>query len=119
MKIKALILLIVSVTFISAKAQNIGMIYNKESEKTAFSAQEIESILKEKGIQSIKYDLSQQNQKRAEQITIVLVSLNEKNASELIKKAGIINASELKDEGFLVHSTEVKRQKTIYILGKD
>jgi hypothetical protein len=129
MKIKALISLFISVTFISANAQNIGLIYNKEAEKTAFAVQEIERSLQEKGIQSVKYALSQQNQKRVEQTSIVLISLNERNAPEIIKKAGIKNATELRDEGFLVQNTvppsrdEAKGikggQKTIYILGKD
>jgi alpha-glucuronidase len=126
MKIKSIILLFICTTFISANAQNIGLIYNEASEKTAFAVQEIERSLKVKGVQSAKYAFSQLNKKRAEQTSIVLISLNEKNAPEIIKKAGIKNASELKEEGFLVQNTDGTSrdnreggQKVIYILGKD
>lgn len=115
---KALILFLLTTAFISANAQTIGLIYNKESGKTQFAVQEIERILKEKGIQSVRYAIAEQKQKWPDATNIILINLDDKMATEFIKKAGIKNAVALKDEGFLVQRTE-GRQKSIYVLGKD
>ena len=118
MKNKAYLLLFFVLPFASANSQSVDLIYNKESGRTQFAVEEIERILKGKGMLSTRYSIAEKNQKRAEQISIFLVSLNDKNASEIIKKAPIKNVNELKAEGFLIQKTE-KGKRIIYVLGKD
>jgi hypothetical protein len=115
---KNLIFLLLSLSIVSANAQNVGMFSNEKSGKVQFALNEIEYVLKERGISFVSYSNSEIGKIRTDQINIVLISLNEKVASGIIKKAGIKNAAELKDEGFLIHKTG-KDQKTIYVLGYD
>jgi len=94
------------------------LISNKESGKVQFAVHEIENVLKEKGMESTSYSISELGKLRAGQTNIVLISINEKIASDIIKKAGIKNAAELKEEGFIIHQSG-QGQKTIYVLGND
>jgi hypothetical protein len=115
---KTVILLLLTVCFASATAKNVVLISSKESGKVQFGVQEIENVLKEKGIESASYSISELGRMRVGQTNIVLISLQDKVASALIKKAGIANYTKLKEEGFIVHNSG-KGQKTIYVLGYD
>ena len=115
---KILVFLLLTLTFVSANAKNIGLVSNKESGKVQFAVNEIEKVLKEKGIEPASFSISELNRMRTGQTNIILFSLNEKVASSLIKKAGIKNTAELKEEGFLIHKSG-QGQKTIYVLGYD
>ncbi|MBK7627125.1 MAG: carbohydrate-binding family 6 protein [Bacteroidales bacterium] len=115
---KELIVLIFAVSFISANAQNIGLYSNKESDKVQFAVREIETVMKEKGLDFNSYSNSKSGKMMGDQVKIVLISKNEKVAEESIKRAGIKNVAGLKDEGFIIHITG-KDQKTIYVLGYD
>ncbi len=115
---KPLFLLLFTFSVLSANAESLGLFRNTESGKVQFAAKEIEQILKEKGIESAGYAISDLNRIKAGQTNIVLISKSDKIAGDIIKKAGIKNAGELKDEGFIVHKAG-KDQKTIYILGYD
>jgi predicted double-glycine peptidase len=75
-------------------------------------------VLKDKGFESASYSISDLNKLRDDQFNIVLISLKEKSAAAIVRKAGIKNVDELKDEGFIVHKSG-KGQKTIYVLGYD
>ena len=115
---KTLILLLFIISIVSANAETLSLFYNKDSGKVQFAVNEIDHVLKEKGIGSVSYSVSEPEKIRADQINIILISLNEKVASGIIKKAGIKNASELKEEGFIILRTG-QGQKTIYVLGYD
>ncbi len=115
---KTLFLLLFTVSIVSANAKSLGLFSNKESDKVRFAVSEIENILKEKGIESGSYSITELNKMRAGQTNIVLISLNEKVASGIIKKAGIKKVADLKEEGFIIHKTG-NDQKTIYVLGYD
>ena len=99
-------------------AKDIGLYYKKDSGKVQFAVSEIENVLNEKGIETVNYSISELDKMRADEINIVLISKNDEIASNLIKKAGIRNAAELKEEGFIIHKAG-KGQKTIYVLGYD
>ena len=111
-------LLLFTVSFIPANAKNIILYSNKNSGKVQFAASEIEHVFKDKGIGFVSYSNSESEKIRADHVNILLISLNEKVASGIIKMAGIKNAAELKDEGFIIHKTG-SGQKTIYVLGYD
>ncbi len=115
---KILLFLILTVSFVSAKAQYIGLYSDKESARVQFALNEIRDVLKVKGFGSVSYSNSESVNWRDDKVSIVLISLNEKVAASYIKKAGIRNAAELKEEGFIIHKTG-KEQKTIYVLGYD
>jgi len=112
---KTLILIFLTLAFISVQAKNVGLGFNKQSGKVQFAATEIENALKEKGLEATTYSSSELGKMRAGETNVVLFSLNEKVASGLVKKAGIKNATELKEEGFIIQ----KSQKTIYVVGFD
>jgi len=115
---KTLILFLFTVSFIPANAINIDLYSDNKSEKVQFAVSEIASVFKEKGISFGSYSNSETGKKRADHFNIMLISLNEKVSSGIIKKAGIKNVAGLKDEGFVIHITG-KDQKTIYVLGYD
>jgi hypothetical protein len=115
---KTLILFLLMVVFISANAENIGLYSGKESGKVQFAVNELKTIFKEKGVESDDFTISEINKMKAEQFNIVLISLKDKSSLGIVKKAGIKNAAELKDEGFIIHKSG-KAQKTIYVLGFD
>ena len=115
---KSLMLLLVASSFLTAGATNIDLFSDKESDKVQFAVHEIETILKENGTESASFAISELNTLQVGRYNIVLISLKDKSASDIIKKAGIMNVAELKDEGFIVHKAG-KGQKTIYILGYD
>jgi len=115
---KALMLLLFTVSFIPANARNIILYSNKNSGKVQFAASEIEHVFKDKGIGFVSYSNSESEKIRADHVNILLISLNEKISSGIIKKAGIKNVADLRDEGFIIHITG-KGQKSIYVLGYD
>jgi hypothetical protein len=114
------IFLLLSLTFlvVCAGAQNIGIAFNKQSGKVEFAVNEIERNLKEKGRQPNNYSVSEFDKMQANPTNIILITETEKGASDIIKKAGIKNATGLKEEGFIIHKVE-KAQRTIYVLGYD
>ena len=114
---KTILLLLVTIFFASANAKNKGQVSDKESGKVQFAVNEIINVLKEKGVEPVNYSISEPNKMRAGQTNIVLISLKEKIASGIIKNAGIKNTAELKEEGFIIHTTG--QRKTIYVLGYD
>lgn len=115
---KAFLLLLFSVSFVTSNAINTHLYSNKESGKVQFAVNEIEIVLKEKGIESASHPISEYKNVLAGQTNIVLVCLTETTASGIIKKAGIKNAGELKGEGFIIQITG-KGHKTIYVVGYD
>jgi hypothetical protein len=115
---KALILLLFTVSLVSANAKNTDLYSNKESGKVQFAVSELETVLKEKGIYFNSYSNSKPGKMMADHVNIVLISKNEKFAEDIIKRAGIKNVAGLKDEGFIIHISG-KDQKTIYVLGND
>ncbi|HSL87197.1 MAG TPA: hypothetical protein VK861_09710, partial [Bacteroidales bacterium] len=117
-QMKTLFLFLFTVLFITANAKNVDLFSNKESGKVQFAVKEIEIILDAKGIESVGYSISEPDKMRAGQGNIVLISLNEKVASGIIKKAGIKNAAELNAEGFIIHRAG-NDKKSIYVLGYD
>jgi len=117
-QMKTLFLFLFTVLFITANAKNVDLFSNKESGKVQFAVKEIEIILNAKGIESVGYSISELDKMRADQGNIVLISLNEKVASGILKKAGIKNAAELNAEGFIIHRAG-NDKKAIYVLGYD
>jgi hypothetical protein len=115
---KALMLLLFTVSFISANAKNIILYSNKNSGKVQFAASEIELVFKDKGIGFVSYSNSESEKIRADHVNILLITLNEKVTSGIIEKAGIKNVADLRDEGFLIHISG-EGQKSIYVLGYD
>ncbi len=115
---KTLFILLFSSSIISLNAKDIGLYYKKDSGKVQFAVNEIQKALNEKGIETVNHSISELDKTQVNEINIVLISKNDKIAKNLIKKAGIKNAAELKEEGFVVQIAG-KDQKTIYILGYD
>jgi len=115
---KGLFLFLFTVSIVSLNAKDIGLFYKKDSGKVQFAVNEIGNVLHEKGTETVNFSISELDKMRADEINIVLISKNDEIASNLIKKAGIGNAAELKEEGFIVHKAG-KDQKTIYVLGYD
>ena len=115
---KSFLIMLLSASFGLASAQNINLYSDKGSGKVIFAASEIEQALKEKGTGISSYANSETGRMNAAQFNIVLISLNEKIAAGLIKKAGIKNVAGLKNEGFLIRRAGPD-QKTIYVLGYD
>ena len=115
---KTLFILLLTAVIVSANAENIGLYYVKESGKAQFAVQELENVLKIKGIETTGFSVSEVSKMKAEQYNIVLISLNDKAAAGIAKKAGIKNSAELKAEGFIIQKSG-KGQKTITILGFD
>ncbi len=117
-RLKTLFLLLFTVSIVPANAESLNLFSNRESGRVQFAVSEIEIILKEKGIESAGFSFSGLNKLRAGQINIVLISKSDKIAADVIKKGGIKDAGELKEEGFIIHKAG-KDQKTIYVLGYD
>ncbi|MBN2522661.1 MAG: hypothetical protein JXB24_05270 [Bacteroidales bacterium] len=115
---KALMLLLITVSWIPVNAKNIILYSNINSARVQFAASEIELVSKEKGMDFVSYSNSENEILRADHVNILLVSLNEKISSGIIKKAGIKNVADLRDEGFIIQITG-KGQKSIYVLGYD
>jgi len=115
---KSIFIVLFAFIVVSAAANNIGIGFNKESGKVQFAATEIEKVLKEKGLESSAYSISELSKMPAGEANVVLISKTDKIAADIIKKAGIKNAGELKAEGFIVQKAG-KNQKTIYVLGFD
>lgn len=115
---KTVFLFLFTVIVISVHAKDIGIGFNKQSGKAEFAANEIMNSLKEKQMQSLTYSISALDKMRDNQINIVLLSKNDKVAADIIKKAGIKNVGDLKEEGFIIHISG-KSKKTIYVYGND
>ncbi len=115
---KTLFIIVFASVFFSANAEDIGLCYKKDSGKVQFAVTEIEKVLKEKDVETVYYSISGLDRMLAGEINIVLICKNDNIASDLIKKHGISNVAELKEEGFIVQKTG-KNQKTILILGND
>ena len=71
---RTLVFLLLLLSIVSANAENIGLYSNKESGKVQFAANEIENVLKEKGIESASYSISELRKMKADQVNIVLIS---------------------------------------------
>ena len=115
---KTLFLLLFTSSIVSANTKNIGLCFNKDSGKVQFAVNEIGKVLNEKGIEAVNYSISELDKMRADEINIVFVSKNDELATNLIKKAGISNVAELKEEGFIIQKIG-KNHKTILVLGND
>ncbi|MEI6137928.1 MAG: hypothetical protein WCP85_01605 [Mariniphaga sp.] len=113
---KAQLLVLFIGIWVSANAQNVGLVFNKESGKVQFAVNELVNTLKAKGIEPASYSISELDKIQSDKTNIVLISLSDKVASSIVKKTGIKNTADLKDEGFIVHKGG-KDQKTIYVLG--
>lgn len=115
---KNVLITLFTALFISANAQNTGLFYQKDSGPVQFAADEIKQALLGKGVEPEGYPVSDLNRLRGDQYNIVCISLKDKSAEGIVRKAGIKNAAELKEEGFIIHRS-AKEQKTIYVLGFD
>ena len=110
-----LLILLTSISTLSGYAQSIHLVINKESEQIQFAAHEIKLSLIEKGLSVDVYSISDINKISSAKPVIVLASSTDKNAAQILKKAGIKNSNQLKKEGFIIQ----KAGKTITVLGFD
>lgn len=112
---KILFILLTSISTLSGYSQSIHLVFNKESEQIQFAAHEIKLSLIEKGLSVDVYSISEMNKISSAKSLILLASSNDKNAAQILKKAGIKNLNQLKKEGFIIQ----KAGKTITVLGFD
>ena len=68
--------LLLTVFAVSASANNIGIGFNKQSDKVEFAANEIMHVLKEKQTQTHTFSISDLGKMRDNQINIILISKN-------------------------------------------
>ena len=117
---KSIILLIFGIVFTlpSIANSNVSLYFNTESKKIQFATDEIHQVFSQKSIAYRDAALTSFEWANRNKQSIVLVNFDDDKASDIIKKAGITNAGELKAEGFIIHRTG-QNGKTILILGKD
>ena len=102
-----------------ANAQNsYNLFFNTESGKARFAAGEIHTALNKREGKVIDQPLTALDHSGLTKNSVVLLDISAKEASEIMKDAGIKNAAELKEEGFIIHKSG-KKGKTILVLGKD
>lgn len=113
---KFMSLLFFTAIVLSVNANEIGVYSNKDQKKVQFAVDEIKNALKEKKIESSIYPISEYEKQKLLQFKIILFEKNEKAAKDILNKSGVLNFTELKSEGFLIHRTG---ENNIMVIGYD
>ncbi|WP_372949509.1 alpha-glucuronidase family glycosyl hydrolase [Mariniphaga sp.] len=104
---------------LNLQAENeVMVIGNQNSEQIQFAVNEIQTALKKKVREFVFHPVSQIKQIKSDEYNIILLNINDKSGSNLLKELNVENIDELKEEGFIVNLSG-ENGRTIWVLGKD
>jgi hypothetical protein len=120
---KSLIFLLAGFFFMSfsrpLEAENNVRLYaGIDSKQIQFAVGEIQASLKEKGLGSDVFNISQTGRLKDKEYNIVLLNIGDKANLRLLGDLMISDIEKLKSEGFIIHKSN-RNSKTIWIAGKD
>lgn len=97
---------------------NVTLFGNNKQGQIQFAIGEISVALNKRGQSSVSRPISEINQLKSNEYSIILLNISDKDGSLHIKGLEVDNIDDLKNEGFLIHRSE-NQDKIIWIMAKD